>query len=361
MGDDNRLKMIDYIKGIAVILVVFGHCTEIDILNRIINSFHMPLFFLVSGYLIAYKDPTRYAFLPFLKKKFLRIMVPYFFFEFVNLIISFILLKSGICKDYVVDLPYAFLDILLCMNNYERYAGLIGRLLFFPCIFISYIVVYWVIRLYNLFKNKIGDKKYAVNIYFLIMAALFYILSFIERKLANGVLLWFCLDRALMGSAFMFLGAACKPLLDKFFKLHIAVHAIVFIVGAAVNLASVYFNYIHLVLMYMNYYGHSLWFGIGAVSGSLATVSFVALTEKILPEKPMKFFADNSGNMFGVQFIAMFICGFVVSAVFSLFPSFKYYNEITSTVKFVLTLLLCVPLCMLVNKIPLVGNKKSRL
>lgn len=55
----------------------------------------MPLFFLISGYLIAYKDITRSGFFNFFKKKFIRIIVPYFVFEAANFIISLVLWKGG--------------------------------------------------------------------------------------------------------------------------------------------------------------------------------------------------------------------------------------------------------------------------
>lgn len=56
-----RDSSIDLIKGIAILLVMSGHCigffqgvTESmkdDLINSFINSFHMPLFFLAGGVL----------------------------------------------------------------------------------------------------------------------------------------------------------------------------------------------------------------------------------------------------------------------------------------------------------------------
>ena len=47
-----RDKNIDAAKGMAIVLVVMGHvCTGIPGLVKWIYSFHMPLFFLISGYL----------------------------------------------------------------------------------------------------------------------------------------------------------------------------------------------------------------------------------------------------------------------------------------------------------------------
>lgn len=44
-----RIKYIDAVKGFAVLLMIFGHM-KIHNLNWIIYSFHMPLFFILSGF-----------------------------------------------------------------------------------------------------------------------------------------------------------------------------------------------------------------------------------------------------------------------------------------------------------------------
>jgi fucose 4-O-acetylase-like acetyltransferase len=55
----NRLDYIDRFRGIAIILVVMGHIIQYNIINgqntslySIIYSFHMPLFFFISGYVL---------------------------------------------------------------------------------------------------------------------------------------------------------------------------------------------------------------------------------------------------------------------------------------------------------------------
>ena len=46
----DRVEWIDAAKGIGIILVVLGHIWLIGPGQKIINSFHMPLFFFLSGY-----------------------------------------------------------------------------------------------------------------------------------------------------------------------------------------------------------------------------------------------------------------------------------------------------------------------
>ena len=47
----SRDNTIDIMKGITILLMVYAHISDAEIVNRIIFSFHMPLFFLLGGYL----------------------------------------------------------------------------------------------------------------------------------------------------------------------------------------------------------------------------------------------------------------------------------------------------------------------
>lgn len=63
---------IDYLKAIGIVLVVIGHCTVRDF-ALLIYTFHMPLFFWLSGYLFS----RRLAFAEFVRSKLHRLMLPY--------------------------------------------------------------------------------------------------------------------------------------------------------------------------------------------------------------------------------------------------------------------------------------------
>ena len=51
MDNYKRINWIDQAKGIGILLVVIGHMNIPQDLSKIIFSFHMPLFFFISGYL----------------------------------------------------------------------------------------------------------------------------------------------------------------------------------------------------------------------------------------------------------------------------------------------------------------------
>ena len=69
-----RDKTLDITKGIGIILVIIGHFSFLPLqVWKFIFSFHMPLFFIVSGYLFKPKGIKES-----LSKDFKRLMIPYF-------------------------------------------------------------------------------------------------------------------------------------------------------------------------------------------------------------------------------------------------------------------------------------------
>lgn len=76
-----RLEEFDVLKGIGILLVVLGHCKISTPLYSIIYSFHMPLFIMVSGFFYYLQAPGA-----FLKKTFMRLMVPWLFFVGLNIL-----------------------------------------------------------------------------------------------------------------------------------------------------------------------------------------------------------------------------------------------------------------------------------
>lgn len=69
-----RDNTFDIIKGIGILLVIIGHLAHgYGVLIPIIYTFHMPLFFIVSGYF--YKEK---GVIELLKRDFRLLIVPYF-------------------------------------------------------------------------------------------------------------------------------------------------------------------------------------------------------------------------------------------------------------------------------------------
>lgn len=82
---DSRDDTFDVLKGIAIILMILGHC-NVGPLHGFIFTFHMPLFFFVTGYFLKTR-PLHTEIGTSLK----RLIIPYIFSVFcILLIISFL-------------------------------------------------------------------------------------------------------------------------------------------------------------------------------------------------------------------------------------------------------------------------------
>lgn len=73
----SRIPAIDIVRGITISLVVMGHTEVPSQINTIFASFRMPLFFLVSGYLLNITKHTN-NFNAFINSRIWRLLIPYF-------------------------------------------------------------------------------------------------------------------------------------------------------------------------------------------------------------------------------------------------------------------------------------------
>lgn len=91
-----RIGWVDVAKGIGIILVILGHMPTIPILIRLwIFSFHMPLFFFVSGYLYNVKDES-ISLNSLLKKKTRKILKPYVIFSILFVLLDYLVLNISL-------------------------------------------------------------------------------------------------------------------------------------------------------------------------------------------------------------------------------------------------------------------------
>ncbi|MDD6615547.1 MAG: acyltransferase family protein [Lachnospiraceae bacterium] len=82
MSRDNRLPYLDAAKGAGILLVVLGHIWEAESpATVLIYSFHVPLFFLISGILMAHTQIEKRSWKEILPAKTRGLVVPYLFFE----------------------------------------------------------------------------------------------------------------------------------------------------------------------------------------------------------------------------------------------------------------------------------------
>ena len=114
-----RLEWIDLVKGIAIGLVVIGHMLRGFVssgmyseyknifiyIDYTIYSFHMTLFFIISGALFknSKKLENMNQYFLFIKKKVILLAIPYFVFSWIQIVIKLIMSNSVNNKVNIMD------------------------------------------------------------------------------------------------------------------------------------------------------------------------------------------------------------------------------------------------------------------
>ena len=114
-----RHVFIDWCKVLGIVLVILGHSYTSPIIHRIIYLFHMPLFFIISGFLYKNKGIKGE-----MKSSLYALVIPYYIFNAIYLIP----LTGGEYKTSYI------LDILI--GNQERLCGLMIPLWFLVSLFV---------------------------------------------------------------------------------------------------------------------------------------------------------------------------------------------------------------------------------
>lgn len=90
---EKRLIWIDIAKGIGLFLVILGHMPSLPEWFRLwIFSFHMPLFFFLSGYTSKSSEDTPLVI--FLKKAIKRYLLPYYLYSGIVILFKFICVNT---------------------------------------------------------------------------------------------------------------------------------------------------------------------------------------------------------------------------------------------------------------------------
>lgn len=137
-----RIEFIDSLKGFGIFLVIWGHCIQYlnknihfidNFIYEFIYSFHMPLFFMISGFFFL--SSLKLNFKDFLYKKFTQLLLPCIVW---SIIYTSIYTLAHIVKGKTID--YEFI-VLQTFNPYN------WPFWFLKELFISYILIYLAYKL----------------------------------------------------------------------------------------------------------------------------------------------------------------------------------------------------------------------
>ena len=227
-----RINFIDIARSFAIIFIVLGHTlvhsVNCGIIFKLLYSFHVVLFFIISGY--TYKIKGNQNFWSFTKNKFIRIMIPYFIWALLFLIPYMILgqtVGNSIGTNSSFNLKTQIINVLYGNGNASSLKQN-SSLWFLPALFSIEIIYYFVIKL----TNKFSKLKVSILIP---MVSISYITNtFLKLNLPWGI------NTALVIGIFFYIGFLLKEYnlfnKDKLFKSKYIIPILI------IGLLSFYFN-----------------------------------------------------------------------------------------------------------------------
>lgn len=269
-----RLLWIDSAKGIGVLLVVLGHLlleSNLPSVNRFIYSFHMPLFFLISGFLQTKLRAGN------LRNKAARLLIPFLTFTILGLPVYLLRLTDrGLSPAEIV------------MNLFYVKGEVLNSPLWF---FVVLFEVYAICKLVNLPERKTSVKISVMLIAFLLGGVMYH---FSDVEALN----FFGVNRAVICFGFFAVGNLLRPVYEREKENTGRLSVLLFICFALNILFGVVLN--TKVSMYVNSLGNYVYFVVGAVFGSASLLLFCRL---LLNKKTVLcVISDDSIVFMGTQF-----------------------------------------------------------
>ncbi len=140
-----RYDYIDIARGIGILLVVWAHIMVTGWTHQMIYSFHMPLFFFLSG--MVFQKEKFPSFGDFLKRRAKRLLIPYVIYSFATWAIwaLFRYIRHDEVESYIMPLLQTFIaqgSGAFMVHN--------SALWFIPCLFLTEIMYFFISRLGNI-------------------------------------------------------------------------------------------------------------------------------------------------------------------------------------------------------------------
>ncbi len=257
----NRIEFIDIAKGLAMFLVVWGHTAsnaemqsqDCYLITKILYSFHMPLFFFLSGLSISPKPLNSFSqWRSFLKKAVLTMAFPYLVWSLIY------------CDFTYQNLSWVFYASWYALGKVAS----LTSMWFLSCLFVSKVMVEAVI--------SFTPRKAWTPI-----ATVMLLLGLYLPKISIGYP-W-CLDIAFVATSCIMLGVILK---NKFIVLGVQKLSLLFglmILSAAVFAASIFIgadNFINM-MMCKGQYGTGLWPFVRAVTGGFVVILYSMILHQI--------------------------------------------------------------------------------
>lgn len=336
-----REHWIDGLKTIGMFYIVLGHLAINTDLKNYIYSFHVPLFFFVSGYLFNSVKYNR--FWDFFKNRFLRIMVPYFFFSFATYLFWLVFVCRFFEGPEIKNNTLKPLVGIFYSNGIDNWLRHNTPIWFLTCLFLVEIAFFVL--------NKYIKNKTTLSVVVILFSAGGYILSLTDFfRLPWGI------NMIPLALLFYHVGFVFKEQIGAFFRKVTPVYLLLVPVLIIVNMFLVRLN----GRVDINYgvYGNYFIFYITAFAGIFC---YAVLGKFVGINKVLSFVGQNSLAIMCLHSPIAFIIKYVQYFIFGIPLNYGEGSTLFAVSFAILQILLIVPLVFLMKKyIPvLTGYKKA--
>ncbi|MCQ6282700.1 acyltransferase family protein [Bacillus sp. EB600] len=271
---NKRIDWLDIGKGLGILLVMLGHTDIPAPIKTYIYTFHMPLFFFLSGYL--FKSDKFSNLRAFISRRMKTLIFPYLCFSFIAYIWFVILFNFG-QVDYNHNLLMPFIGSFIAIRK-SSWTVQSGPLWFVNCLLCTELLFYLI--------SKLGRTKKRIGIVLIFVSAL----GCIYNKCIGKPLPW-SIDVTMISVGFYGVGYLYK---EYKMKLEQFINFKLFLLFMAINIVTGYLNFVHSgerVDLYNSNIGNVFLFYISALSGIGA---FVILIKRMKTNSILLFLGDNS-------------------------------------------------------------------
>ncbi len=331
----SRNYTIDALKAFGIFCIVLGH-NDYTILGDYIYSFHIPLFFFVSGLVF---NPDRYrSFNYFLVKRTQALLIPYFLISIILFVFWFLVgRKFGASADMNLSPINNLIGIFYAQGGNE-YMDWGIPMWFLPCLFVLSLLFYFI--------AKLKTKHIAIAL------AFSGIIGFIYSKHYNIHIPW-SIDIAFAAIPFYGTGYLFRDFINKnIFKYKNTSKALL-ILTITLGLNIIFFYLNSRIDMSKGLYNNYLYMYLSGVGG---TVFYLTLLNFLPRIKWISFLGVNTLLIMAFHLRAMTIVKF-----FQTYILHVEYNSSTlwSIIYAVIQIIILIPLVWIINRyFPILVGKR---
>ena len=251
---DSRIEYLDLAKAIGIILVIAGHVVSSDTLvKRVIYSFHMPLFFLLSGMLLQVRaEYSRETWNQLIVKKAKGLLIPFILWG---------LIYSSFSFKHTALILYGTRETLIAAES-------LTSLWFLPVMFLAFMICEGVLQI----AGRIKAQWIGIIMGIVLLAAI----GFICPHHPGYGDPW-GIDIAFIASAFMLVGILARAGIEKLLDTRYRIVALIISTALFVILVQFSGSSVGYVLMANAEYGNVLVFFLCALSGSAMVLALSRL------------------------------------------------------------------------------------